>query len=117
MPYQAVSYIEAYPLLLLGLLTLVPFFILAIIATITVLKFLATKRRNRKAREELLKTKFRPDGIPFPSSGRGMCDRCQKAFDKVFFLPTGRRLCDKCYNLLELNNPNDETAITQEKLQ
>ena len=117
MPYQAVSYIEAYPLLLLGLLILIPLFILAIIATITVLKILATKRRNRKAQQELLKTKFRPVGIPFPSSGRGMCDRCQKPFDKVFFLPTGQRLCENCYNLLELKRPTDETATTQGKLQ
>lgn len=40
-----------------------------------------------------------PDGKPYPPSGRGLCDKCSKVVEKVYFLPSGRRLCKRCYKV------------------
>jgi len=55
--------------------------------------------RVRAARRQAHRDRHRADGTPYPPTGRGMCDRCQQAFEKVYHLPSGRRLCPDCYEL------------------
>ncbi len=50
---------------------------------------------NAERQDYLLK--HRPDGRAYPPFGRGLCDNCNQAFEKVYFLPSGTRLCPDCY--------------------
>ncbi len=52
--------------------------------------------------ERVRLAKLRPDGEPWPPFGRGMCEACARAFDKVYYLADGRRLCEKCYASIEM---------------
>lgn len=55
--------------------------------------------RARQARDERAarNRKFRADGTPLPPAHRGLCDRCQKPYERVYYLPDGERYCPKCY--------------------
>jgi len=59
--------------------------------------------------------KLRPDGIPYPPSGRGMCDTCEKAYDKVYYLPDGRRICPGCYVLTETATGEPRETVVEDK--
>lgn len=62
-------------------------------------KWLSHNRRVRLARKQAWRDRHRSDGTRLPPFGRGMCDRCGAAFEKVYYLPGGRRLCTDCFEL------------------
>ena len=59
----------------------------------------ARKRAERKAR----KIRYRPDGQPYPPAGEGVCDRCERAHQKVYYMSSGRRLCPSCYEVVYMS--------------
>ncbi len=64
--------------------------------------------------ERVRLAKLRPDGKPWPPVGRGMCEACASAFDKVYYLADGRRLCEKCYASIEMG-ADSGVPITSEQ--
>ncbi len=66
----------------------------------TMVKCFIWETKVRRARIEADRIAKGPDGRPLPPSGRGLCDICEKPFDKVYHLPTGRRVCEGCYSLI-----------------
>ncbi len=85
---------------LIALLILLAVGLLAIIAVITLLRVWSGHVAQRRAAEQLHRERFRPDGTPYPPTARGICDRCGKAFEKVYYLPSGQRLCPEDYEAL-----------------
>jgi heme exporter protein D len=80
--------------------------VFAVVAGALVIAIIRSRRRERAAeaeREKARLAKLRPDGLPLPPHGRGMCAACGKAFERVYFLSDGRRLCPGCYESLEMN--------------
>ena len=104
----AMSYIEAYARLLM----VVPLVFVAIVAVVWMLtvaiRWQLWSARRRRAARQAVAERFRPDGEPYPPGGRGMCDRCQAAHEKVYFLQTGRRLCEACYFAEHPVNPRSQ---------
>ena len=68
----------------------------------TVIKWRLFVRKQKRARLEADAEHYRPDGQPYPPCGRGLCDHCKQAFEKVYYLPEGRRLCPACYEQSEM---------------
>ena len=64
---------------------------------LTILNWYRWKLGVRKALQEHMRERFRPDGQPYPPTGRGLCERCQKVYEKIYYPPGGRRLCPECY--------------------
>lgn len=82
---------------LIGLL-----FALTIIAIITILLISYIRARLwhasvKRTQQADHRAKHHPDGRPYPPTGRGLCDNCQKPAEKVYFLSSGLRLCPDCY--------------------
>ncbi len=71
------------------------------IAAMTTVRVLQEPRLRKRHQEKQRENKYRPDGKPYPPAAEGMCDVCERAFDKVYHLPTGRRTCQGCYNRQE----------------
>ncbi len=91
--------------------------VLAVVVTALLIAFIRSRGRERAAaaeREKARLAKLRPDGLPFPPHGRGMCAACGKASEKVYFLGDGRRLCPRCYESLEMNAPAPATGARAE---
>ena len=57
--------------------------------------------RRSAARRSARRKRTRPDGLPYPPTGMGICSECGKAGLEVFHLPSGRRLCKDCYARIE----------------
>lgn len=79
-------------LLLLG----VVFFLVAVVGQ-TGVRLLIWRSQKAKAEREDHEAKYRADGTAYPPFSRGLCDSCQRAFEKVYYLPSGKRLCEHCY--------------------
>lgn len=97
------SPIEMLPRLLIVVPLVLLFLLVSILSVIIILKWQIWRISKRRAERLAHMIKFRPDGLPYPPAGRGMCDACEKAHEKVYHLPSGRRLCTDCYELLEIN--------------
>lgn len=54
-------------------------------------------RRRKRAAKAAAAARTGPDGRPYPPAAEGLCDRCQRAFDRVYYEPNGPRLCRDCY--------------------
>ncbi len=87
------------------------------ILTISLLKMYGWKLRKDKAAAEMHDRKFRPDGQPYPDTGRGMCQSCKQVLEDIYYMPSGDRLCRDCYHQMELTEtpcqkepPAEETA-------
>jgi hypothetical protein len=65
------------------------------------IKAVCRGRRAARAEKEDHKEKFRSDGTALPPFGRGFCDNCSGAFDKVYHLSSGTRLCPDCFRGFE----------------
>lgn len=68
-------------------------FYLIVISALTTINWLTWQYRRRIERRRDHALKFRPDGLPYPPRGRGLCHSCSRAFDVVYYLPSGRQLC------------------------
>lgn len=82
------------------LLVLLVAFLAGTIITISLLKIRARKIAIKLAEAKAWAAAHRADGTPYPPAGRGICERCSGAFDKVYFLPGGERLCPACYDIV-----------------
>lgn len=69
-----------------------------VIFLIALVRFQIWRLRQRRAYAQALAAKTQPNGEPYPPAGRGLCDRCGQAFDKVYHLRSGQRLCPACYS-------------------
>lgn len=85
--------------LLIGLLLIALVVLILLLGGWVSIKAWLWQARRDRAQRQRQREKLRPDGQPYPPTGRGMCDRCARAFEKVYFLPTGRRLCPECYKI------------------
>jgi hypothetical protein len=95
------SPIELYSGLLIALPLVLLILLFVTLSVIILLKSLLWQNRKRRAYRQAMKEKYRPDGQPYPPTGRAMCDACQKPYEKVYHLPSGQRLCTDCYESLE----------------
>jgi len=73
--------------------------IILITAILTLRNWCRWKAGVREAQQEHQREHFRPDGQPYPPAGRGLCERCQKVYEKIYYPPGGRRLCPECYEM------------------
>ncbi|MCK4602252.1 MAG: hypothetical protein KAU28_07285 [Phycisphaerae bacterium] len=65
--------------------------------------------RRGVARRSARRKRTRPDGLPYPPTGMGICSECEKAGLEVFHLPSGRRLCKDCYARIEGSSTKSST--------
>ena len=77
------------------------FVVVLALAVGTAVKLLLWHVRRRRAARAALRERYRPDGSPYPPADEGICDRCGRAFDKVYYMPAGGRLCPDCYEAAE----------------
>jgi hypothetical protein len=89
--------IVSYARLILVMLPLAAIGIALLIATVTAVKCVLLPGKMEAGEEQARQEKLRPDGLPYPPGGRGMCDACRKPFSKVYYMPSGERLCRACY--------------------
>jgi len=92
-----------------------------IIALLTLGKWMGHKARVRQEQTKAYREAHQPDGQPYPPSARGLCDNCQKPFEKVYYLQSGRRLCPDCCRRVQQHpgraaKPSDRRATEQEPL-
>ena len=106
----AMSMIERYAMLLISVPLVVAASYALLIGTIVAINWLRRWARQRAGRLEAFREKYLPDGLPYPPSGRGMCDSCGKPSEKVYYVPSGVRpnetsttvrLCESCYRAQE----------------
>ncbi len=71
--------------------------VVIVIALSTGVNIVFWKRSRVQAEQQEHRRKFRPDGQPYPPAARGLCDRCQRVYEKVYHLPSGQRRCPACY--------------------
>lgn len=84
--------------LIIVLLIAVAIPVLLIIGAWTGIKIWLWRRAVRAEKKKDYQLKHRPDGRPYPPSGRGICDNCGQAVDKVYFMESNQRLCPACYS-------------------
>ena len=51
------------------------------------------KRFEQRERERT----HAPDRHRYPPAPAGLCDRCGRGFESVYYLPAGNKLCPSCY--------------------
>lgn len=88
-------------LLLIGVVAL--FLILAGWTGMNVFRWRSEQRRESA---DARRTLFDTAGRPLPPFGRGLCEKCERADDRILHLPNGRRLCRACYD--QENSPPSE---------
>ena len=69
-----------------------------LIVLIIAQRWLVWTIRKRRADWLAELAKIGPDGKPYPPHGRGICDVCKNACEKVYFKPDGKRICQPCYD-------------------
>lgn len=108
------SFIERYARLLFVVPLLVVFTLLLILVIVVSVRMWIRTVRLRRAKR-LDQMEYLDDhGVPYPPAGRGMCNHCHGAFNKVHFLADGRRLCPECYDLAGIGD-NTEFAETSNR--
>jgi len=105
-----ISLIEFYARLLIVVPLVVVFVFLLVLILLISIKWLRFSARDKAGQREARQERIRPDGLPYPPSGRGMCDNCQRASDKVYYMPSGERLCAECYQKLEMPSEGQATS-------
>jgi hypothetical protein len=86
--------------LLIGLLLAAAVGFLLLITVWMLVKAWLWQIAERREKRRVHRESFRPDGEPYPPFDRGICDRCGRAIDKVYYLPSGERLCPEDYEKL-----------------
>jgi hypothetical protein len=97
---------------LVGFLILLAILLVLFIAALTAFKIWLWRARQAFARRQQYHAAHGPDGQPYPPTGRGLCDRCQRAFPNVYYLPSGQRLCHACYGALHPSDAPHEPRPT-----
>ncbi len=111
-PYLlSVSFIELYAHLLIAVPIVVAVILVAILIVVMAIKWQLWSARMRRARRAARAIKFRPDGQPYPPSGRGMCDICEQPHEKIYYLSDGQRLCPQCYATLEMSPEGQNSSL------
>jgi hypothetical protein len=85
---------------LIGLLIALAAGVILLIAALIGLKLWIWHVAKRRSDARYQRERFRSDGELFPPAGRGLCDRCGEAYEKVYYLPSGERLCPDDYRTL-----------------
>ncbi|MCP4708591.1 MAG: hypothetical protein GY869_08205 [Planctomycetes bacterium] len=69
------------------------------IVTILYAYIRGTLRERAVVRDKELseQAKYRSDGEMWPPTQRGLCESCERVFEKVYCLSSGERLCPECY--------------------
>ena len=98
----AISKIELFCHLMIAIPIVLVVLVGLTILTISLLKMYATKRRENQAAAETHDHRFRPDGAPYPDTGRGMCQSCKQVSEMIYYMPSGKKLCRECYHQTEL---------------
>ena len=93
----AMSPIEMYARLLMTVPVVLAIFVLAVVGILIGISWARWNRKQKQAKREAHAMKYRPDGVPYPPTGRGMCDCCERASEKVYFMDDGTRACPECY--------------------
>lgn len=91
------TFMQRYAQLLQGGFVLAAIIFVTVLALLIALGHLRRKARDRLAARAYFKRTHQPDGTPWPPAGRGMCDKCQKAFERVYQMPDSSRMCPTCY--------------------
>jgi len=86
--------------LLIGVFVLIAFAIAVTIVLWIATKLLIWEVRRWRAQRQARRAKYRSDGTAYPPVSMGLCDRCERACEKVYHMPSGQRLCPDCYELL-----------------
>jgi hypothetical protein len=94
---QSLTFFAQNIYLLIGLV-----FVAGVLAVLVFVGWTAARtglfvHRRREAEREAEAAKIGPDGRPYPPAAEGLCDRCQRAFNRVYYVPNGPRLCPACY--------------------
>ena len=87
--------------LIIGAVLLLAFLLVFALFGITALRALLWRRRQRRAEREQEALGRDADGRPLPPAGRGLCDRCGRVYDLVYYCPSGARRCPRCYAVSE----------------
>lgn len=85
--------------LLIAVIFLLALFGVIVFAGWTALRAALFTWRQRREEEAVRAAKLDRDGRPLPPVAEGLCDRCQRAFNRVYHVPGGQRLCPTCYEL------------------
>lgn len=99
---------------LLGIAIVAAVVVVVILALWTASNMRRRKQRMARLREEYRAERFAPDGQPLPPSAPGLCDRCGRPFEKVYYLPSGLRRCPDCYDPAGDAPPQDATENPQQ---
>jgi hypothetical protein len=79
-------------------LLLVPTALTVVVLVVSlVAKALLGRARAAAARRARHAERFDAQGRPLPPFAAGLCDYCQKPFDKVYYLEGGYRACEACF--------------------
>jgi hypothetical protein len=97
---QSLTFFAQNIFLLIGLLFVAGVLVVLVFCLWTGAKVGFFVRRRRQAEREAAAAKIGPDGRPYPPAAEGLCDRCQRAFNRVYYVPDGPRLCAECYAVL-----------------
>ncbi len=85
--------------LLIAVIFLLALFGVVVLAVWTAVRAMLFTRRQRREEAAARAAKLDHDGRPLPPASEGLCDRCQRAFNRVYHVPSGPRLCPMCYEL------------------
>ena len=81
--------------LIIGAVLLLGVLLVLTLVGVTVLRAWLWHRSQRRSQRDYTRTA--PDGRPQLPTGRGLCDRCGRVYDAVYYLPSGARRCPTCY--------------------
>jgi len=110
---------------IIGAVVILAILFLMAVTAWTLLKVALWQAEVRRAQRQADKERLADDGQPYPPAGRGLCDVCGKAANKVYHLSSGRRMCDDCYQRIDQPveervgrpRPTDERAAPADKAQ
>lgn len=98
--------------LLIALLVLLAIAVPLLLLLISYIRIRLWQHGVKRAEREDYRLKHRPDGSEYPPFGPGLCDNCEQASDKVYFLVSGPRLCPHCYESMHKDS-QPPTQATQ----
>jgi hypothetical protein len=92
--FKAVVYIAAalaFAIILIVLVSLSAWLLL------TVMRMIRWKREIRRAQQEAYQEMHDEQGQRLPPVSRGICQKCGRYFEQIYYLPDGTGVCEECY--------------------